>query len=76
MEGEALYEATIVASLSAETVKALDKSLPRSKQDRFSASVSAEKGKLLIHVKAKDATALRAALNSYLRILQAVEKVV
>ncbi len=59
-----------------ELVHALNKSLPIQEQDRFKASLVAEDGRIHIIVEAEDSTALRAALNSYLRILQAIEKVV
>jgi len=54
-------------------INALGNALNPYKEERFEAKIRKVKETIYINVKAKDATALRAALNSYLRILQALE---
>jgi len=43
--------------------------------DRSTTKISKEKNKIILIIKAKDITALRAAVNSYLRLLNLVVKI-
>ena len=65
----------ITMELPTQQGKALMDALEEQQAERFSSKIAENEGTLVISVSAKDATAARAVLNTYLRILQAVEDV-
>ena len=55
------------------TLKALEPEASAPPTTRFKVKVWGEGESLIIHIKAKDTASLRAALNSYLRWVRAIE---
>jgi tRNA threonylcarbamoyladenosine modification (KEOPS) complex Pcc1 subunit len=74
MELEAL-EGIIKIKAKKELIEALKIALNEYKEERFSTNIKSKDAILKITVKASDATALRAGLNSYLRILQSINAI-
>ncbi len=73
MRNRVQIEVEIPSSEARNIISALEKENASGK--RFASRISADGGKLSITVEAGDMVALRAAVNSYLRYLQAIEGV-
>ena len=68
------FEATVIAEEVKDPEAVYRSLLPESgKSKRFESSVRLENDKVVIEIKAKDPTALRAAINSYLRLLSLLD---
>ncbi|RME80249.1 MAG: hypothetical protein D6769_00155 [Methanobacteriota archaeon] len=65
----------ITLEVPSKDAKSLLVALEEQEAKRFSSKIEEKEGFLVISVEAEDATAARALLNTYLRILQAVEDV-
>ena len=70
------FEATIVAEDLKDPDALYRALLPESgKAKRFESSVELDEGRIVIRILARDPTALRAALTSYLRLLSLIHDV-
>jgi tRNA threonylcarbamoyladenosine modification (KEOPS) complex Pcc1 subunit len=71
---QALIEGIIMIKAGKDVIEALYEAFHVYEEERFTTKIEKNGNVIKIIVKAKDAVALRAALNSYLRILQSLNE--
>ncbi|MEM4295353.1 MAG: KEOPS complex subunit Pcc1 [Candidatus Anstonellales archaeon] len=74
MAKRVLLKGTISIKAGSNFLDALQNALSEYNEERFKTAIKKSKNSITIHVNASDATALRAGLNSYLRILQCLNE--